>query len=1608
MAGFKEYQMMFQLNASMGGGFQSTFSAGSTSVTQLQEKINSLNKTQSDIASYQKQQSAIEKTKAKIDLYSTQLANLQNATASTSKEEAELANAIAAKDKQLQDATAKLDEQNAALSETGQALRQAGVDTTNLASESERLKTEAQQVAQAQKEEAEAAQEAGKGLQEAMEGARAALEAAGIVAGLKSIYSALSDCSAAAAEFESSMAAVRRTTGGDDSYITGLGESFKQLSTQMPITATELANIATTAGQLGIEQGSVQQFTTVMAQLATTTDLTADNAATMLAQFSNITGVTDYDRLGATVAALGDSTATTASKVVDMSQGMAAAANIAGMSATDVLAISAAVGSLGIEAAAGSTSMSQLITKLYKATETGDQLEDIASVAGMTAEQFKQAWATDAVGALDTFIQGLNNVERNGKSAVVVLDELGINNVRQTKAILGLASAGGLLSNTISVANNAWSENSALAQKAGIMYNTTEAKLTMMGNAANNVKIAVGDALNPALGAVSGAITSLLEPIAEWLEANPAVVQGITAAIGALGLATAGIVGYTAATKLAAAASALFAGSIPGVGVILGVAAAIGVAVGVISALTSANQETAKSFSELDQEYDDMMDKFEEQTQIVEMVDQYRDLNKESKNLQTLMKGGFHTTVSVKADDTKISPDAFLSSTQVTLTASQVADLLASGFMKEGDKGITISAQQTADLVSSGFLSPNDKGITLTAKQVAELYQSGFMSPYDKGITLKASQVQDLKEKGFMDPNQGGIWLTANQNATLQNIGFMDPNSDAITLTAKQTAILYQNGFLSPDDEGITISAKQTADLLANGFLDPDDQGITLSAQQTADLVASGFLDPNTGSVVTISATTGEKIKASSFMADTIVTITGEAGNTLTAADFGISEQTLTYIATMDGTSYQDVKSKAEDLKSQVLTVNSELSTAQTELAKSQELAEALETKINNEKNRKKKTALQEQLEAVNTTIEQQQDKVDALELKHEKLSGEYDTVSTAAQELSGKEAELLAIKQQLSGVVPDVTQASEDQADAYNAEADAAERVAKARMDDLREQLYKSINGQSRGYVQSLRDEAAAQEVLTRVQERMADVSADLDNYAESTSGKLKQQYETTLEMYRAQQGNSEYTPELIANMQTLKEMMHDVSGEWYELDGYLDSAVYAEMFDNWIDDTKDLSTKYLALKNCADEYNQTVADADQTQQAFIDNLVAGVENGVIDLDQLRVMLEDSFAGEEDAAELVESTMAEVEAQLNAAAEAAEDFAQAEEEIAEMSGGTTRSVEEIIEDLKTLQKEYDEAYKAAYSSMSGQFKMFEDASSKIKEMQAGYKGGTKGMTKGLESQTSYIEQYTANFELAQQQLAAAGVSAETAQMILSGLSDGSAESGAALESIASGSTEDAKKLAKGYEDLQAAKEKYAALVAETETNFSEKLTALSEELEATVAGMDKSSEAAAAAATTLSAYVNAADGYVSLAAAKYGAVAQAAVNALKKKFGLLGLFLPGFAGGTKSAPKGMAIVGEEGPELVYFNGGETVVPADETERLAHPVEAEGAEPAGGITNNGGNTYTVTFSPQYNVESGVNADELKTVLEENSGNLREQLEELLAEIADDEKRRDLR
>ncbi len=370
-----------------------------------------------------------------------------------------------------------------------------------------------------------------------------------VVDGLNALKQILTDCVDAAIEFEAGMAGVQRSVGGTSTEINALAEYIKTLALNIPITTTSLNKIAETAGQLGVQKENVAAFTEIMARLGTATDLTAEEAATLLAQFSSITRMNpqNYDRLASTIALLGDATAATGRTIAEMSLRMAGAGSVAGMTEQDILGIAAALGGLGVQTEAGGSAMSRLITELQKAVELGDGLEAFASVANMTAETFTTMWGENAAGALNAFIIGLNDTERNGKSALAILDDLNLTDIRLSRSILALAESGDMLTNTLAQANTAWEENTALGEKAAIMYETTAARMQLFENAVNNLQISVGDALTPVLNSATSGLTDFINSFAEFVDQNQWFVQTIAVLATGLGAMVGTVTAYTIA-----------------------------------------------------------------------------------------------------------------------------------------------------------------------------------------------------------------------------------------------------------------------------------------------------------------------------------------------------------------------------------------------------------------------------------------------------------------------------------------------------------------------------------------------------------------------------------------------------------------------------------------------------------------------------------------------------------------------------------------------------------------------------------------------------------------------------------------------------------------------------------------------------------------------------------------------------------------------------------------------------------------------------------------------------------------------------------------------------
>lgn len=591
MASRKEYEMLFQLNAQLGGGFNSAFSKAQKELTNLQKEIQALSKTQGDIAAYQKQQSAIEATRSKLATLQQQYDNIQKEIKETESYSSSLENKLLSKQQQIDKTSASLQQQTDKLNQMGSALREAGVNTNNLSSETSRLSDRMNDLKDAQEDIIDGADEYGASASEAFGVVQNAVAAAGVAAALKEIAEMYSECIDASMEFESAMTGVSKTTDMSDGELAAMAEEIKTLSTEIPITTTELASVAEVAGQLGIAKDDLLDFSTIMSMLATATTMSADEAATMLAQFANITQMDPayYSNLASTIVDLGNNYATTEQKITEMAQGIAAAASLAGMSEADMVALSAAVTSLGIETQAGASSMSKLISQLGAAVETGDDLGQIASIANMSSIEFQEAWGENAVEALEAFVVGLNDAERNGMSATQALSELGITEVRMQRMILSMANSGDLLSRTLDTANNAWKQNTALTAEAEKRYATTQSKLTMMQNSYNNLKIAIGDALIPEMRGLYDVSTGLLSGASEFISQNPTLVKSVTAFVGVVGLATAGMTAYAAISKTVKALElgSLFSAGAP---IMLTVGAIAALTTGIVGAVDAYNE----------------------------------------------------------------------------------------------------------------------------------------------------------------------------------------------------------------------------------------------------------------------------------------------------------------------------------------------------------------------------------------------------------------------------------------------------------------------------------------------------------------------------------------------------------------------------------------------------------------------------------------------------------------------------------------------------------------------------------------------------------------------------------------------------------------------------------------------------------------------------------------------------------------------------------------------------------------------------------------------------------------------------------------------------------
>ena len=328
----------------------------------------------------------------------------------------------------------------------------------------------------------------------------------------------------ASIDFESSFTSVRKTVDATEAEFDQLASTSKRMSTEVAAGTDEINEVMAAGGQLGVATEYLSDFTRVMIDLGNSCeDLNAGDAATTIAQFANIMGTSQsqFSNIGSTLVDLGNNFATTEKPIMEMAHRMAGAGKQVGLTEAQVLGFAAALSSVGIEAQMGGSAFSKALIKMEVASATGgDALEDFGRVARMTDQQFKTLWDSDPAAAFQSFIVGLSKLDDEGESAIAVLDEIGIKEVRLRDTMLRAVNATDLFSRAQNMATSAWKKNTALSEEANKRYATTESRLKNLKNTALLFGQQIGDDLNPTIRSLIDGAEELLQKFLSMDEAQ--------------------------------------------------------------------------------------------------------------------------------------------------------------------------------------------------------------------------------------------------------------------------------------------------------------------------------------------------------------------------------------------------------------------------------------------------------------------------------------------------------------------------------------------------------------------------------------------------------------------------------------------------------------------------------------------------------------------------------------------------------------------------------------------------------------------------------------------------------------------------------------------------------------------------------------------------------------------------------------------------------------------------------------------------------------------------------------------------------------------------------
>lgn len=369
------------------------------------------------------------------------------------------------------------------------------------------------------------------------------------VAGFTGVAMVVKSTVDAFAEFDDKLVDVMKTTDLTKKQTIELNEELRKIDTRT--AQLDLLNLARIAGKLGIRGkedvlGFVKATDKINVALSEDLGGDAEESVRQLGKLVDIFKLSnEYSmedsllKIGSAMNALGASGTANEGYMLEFTKRVAGVAPTAGISIDKVLGLATTLDELGQTSEVASTAYNQVISKMFKDTET------YANIAGMSLENFTNLMNADANEAMIQLLIGAKGTAGGFGELTKSLSELGMDGVRSTTVLGALAANIDKLRENQKFSNEEFVKGTSLLIEYNKKNSSAQAMLEKAAKRFKEIQVELGEKLTPIYASTIHKASTLLKIFG-------ATVEFLFKYGSTILLATGYLLAYAAAVKLTA------------------------------------------------------------------------------------------------------------------------------------------------------------------------------------------------------------------------------------------------------------------------------------------------------------------------------------------------------------------------------------------------------------------------------------------------------------------------------------------------------------------------------------------------------------------------------------------------------------------------------------------------------------------------------------------------------------------------------------------------------------------------------------------------------------------------------------------------------------------------------------------------------------------------------------------------------------------------------------------------------------------------------------------------------------------------------------------------